>query len=91
MASVNFGQRTVYEEEGIEKVEWLASMDADTRDSHATMNEKTVAVGESFNVPGYQASENSYVDSDSMEYPGGGDVAGQNCNCRCTILPVIER
>lgn len=89
--SVNFGQYVVYSDEGIEKVEWLATQDGDTRDSHIVMDGKTVAVGESFDVPGYQASENSYVEGDSMEYPGGGTVAGQNCNCRCTILPVIER
>jgi len=61
-------------------------MDADTRESHAAMDGKTVAVGEDFSVPGFDDTA-----SDSMEYPGGGDVAGQNCNCRCTILPVIER
>jgi SPP1 gp7 family putative phage head morphogenesis protein len=86
LSSVNFGQATVYAEEGIERVEWLASMDADTRESHAAMDGKTVAVGEDFSVPGFDGT-----DSDTMEYPGGGNVAGQNCNCRCTILPVIER
>jgi len=86
IASVNFAQSVVYAEEGISKVEWLASMDADTREGHAAMDGKTVAVGEQFNVPAFDDTE-----SDSMEYPGGGNVAGQNCNCRCTILPVIER
>jgi hypothetical protein len=66
----------VYAEEGIERIEWLASMDADTRESHAVMDGKTVEVGKDFNVPAFDD-----IASDSMEYPGGGNVAGQNCNC----------
>jgi len=91
IASVNFGQATVYKEEGIEKKEWLASMDSDTRGiadgtGHAAMDGIVVNVDDSFDVAGYDD-----VPGEKMEYPGGGNVAGQNCNCRCTILPVIER
>jgi hypothetical protein len=91
IASVNFGQATVYKEEGIEKKEWLASMDSDTRGisdgtGHAAMDGIVINVDDSFDVAGYDD-----VPGEKMEYPGGGNVAGQNCNCRCTILPVIER
>jgi hypothetical protein len=61
-------------------LEWLPTIDNDTRADHLEMVDKTVKVGESFTVGG-----------ESMQYPGdpnGG--AGQVCNCRCTILPIIK-
>jgi len=86
MASVNFGQQVVYQSEGIEKKEWLATSDSDTREAHAALDGTVIGIDDSFDVPGYDD-----VPGEKMMYPGGGDVAGQNCNCRCTLLPVIER
>ena len=79
--SVNFGQFTVYEEEGVEKKEWLATPDSDTRDAHAAANGQIVGINEKFNV-----------DGEELDYPGDpSGEAGNVINCRCTILPVIER
>jgi len=86
ISTVNFGQNVVYEAEGVAKKEWLSTPDGFTRESHEMMDGTIVGIDESFNVPGFENTE-----SDSMDYPGGGSVAGQNINCRCTILPVLER
>jgi hypothetical protein len=85
MGSVNFGQQVVYQSEGVKEKEWLATMDGDTRDSHMAMDGKRVPIGESFEVPGFDK-----VGPDTMMHPVGGTVAGQNCNCRCTLIPIVD-
>lgn len=81
MASVNAGQAAVYKVEGVEKKEWLATIDNETRDSHAAMDGVQVPIDEPFDVDGEQ-----------MMQPG--DAAGgpgNTCNCRCTVMPVLEK
>ena len=85
MRSVNFGQNVVYKEEGVEEKEWIATLDSDVRDSHARMDGKTVGINDAFEVPAFDN-----VESDTMDAPACGDVAGQNINCRCTIIPIIK-
>jgi len=85
MGSVNYGQLVVYQAEGVDTKEWLATRDGDTRDSHIMMDGMQVPIHESFNVPGF-----GKVAPDTMMYPTGGSVAGQNINCRCTIVPVLD-
>jgi SPP1 gp7 family putative phage head morphogenesis protein len=77
-ATVNEGQFLTYRADGVEKKEWLATQDDRTRDSHAEADGQIVGIDESFKVGG-----------DEMDAPGTGSDAGENCNCRCTILPVI--
>lgn len=80
MSSVNFGQQIVYQEEGVERKEWLATLDNETRDAHAEVNGDTVDIDEPFTVGG-----------ETLEYPGDPSGSAENViNCRCTILPVIE-
>jgi len=80
MTSVNYGQKETYASEGIEKLEWLSTVDNDTRPDHLECNGQIRGIDEPFDVGG-----------ESMQYPGdpaGG--AGNVCNCRCTVLPVIK-
>jgi hypothetical protein len=80
MTSVNFGQFATYEEEGITKKAWLSTIDDDTRADHIDCDGQEQDIQDTFDVGGMP-----------MQYPGdpeGG--AGNVCNCRCTILPVIK-
>lgn len=79
VASVNFGQETMYKELGVEKKEWLATKDDRTRDSHIDADGQIVGIDEDFEIG-----------EDKMSAPGLGSEASENCNCRCTILPVME-
>lgn len=80
MASVNFGQQIVYEDEGVQRKAWLATPDSDTRDAHADADGMTVGIHEAFSVGG-----------EELEYPGDpSGSAGNVINCRCTVLPVLE-
>lgn len=79
VATINFGQYTVYKSEGVKQKEWLATKDDRTRDSHIEADGQIVGIDEDFVIGG-----------DSMSAPGLGSDASENCNCRCTILPVIE-
>jgi uncharacterized protein with gpF-like domain len=64
----------------VDQVEWLASFDERTRETHAMANGQVVAIGEMFKVGG-----------DEMPAPGQGADPAENCNCRCTILPVVRK
>lgn len=70
-------------EQGIQvQKQWLSAFDEKVRDSHRWLNGKTVGANEDFVLPpeygGYKANS-----------PGSFDVAGENINCRCTVVPVI--
>lgn len=75
MVSVNTGAFTTYDLEGYSKIEWLATLDDDTRESHAELNGQIVNINEPFD--------------NGLLYPcdPSGDP-GEIINCRCTILPV---
>jgi len=80
LRAVNGGTLAGYEQGGVQKKEWLASMDANTRDTHAALNGEVVRVGEPFtrgSVP--------------MDYPGDPTAPAEEViNCRCTLMPVFE-
>ncbi len=78
-ATVNFGQAETYKAEGVKSKEWLSTQDDRTRDDHVDADGQIVAIDEDFEIGG-----------DLMQAPGLGEDASQNCNCRCTILPVID-
>lgn len=61
------------------KQEWLATLDGRTRHEHRLLDGQRVAVGDKFEVDGYE-----------LEYPG--DPRGEAFlvyNCRCTLVPVL--
>ena len=76
----NYGIVSTYKVEGIEKKEWLATNDDRTRDSHGNTDGQVVGIDEKFDVEG-----------EPMDYPGDPESSSENiCNCRCTMLAVIE-
>jgi SPP1 gp7 family putative phage head morphogenesis protein len=80
MGSVNFGQQVVYESEGVEEKEFIATQDEDTREDHLAANGQVVKINEAFDVGG-----------EALMYPGDpSGSAGNVINCRCTILPVVK-
>jgi len=80
LKAVNGGTMYAYNQGRVEKKEWIASMDANTRDTHAVLDGEVVGVNDTFNrgsVP--------------MKYPGDPNApASEVVNCRCAIMPVIE-
>ena len=83
--SVNYGQTETYRASGIEQKEWIATLDDRTRESHLLMDGKIVSIDETFEVE--NLSEGGV---DNMMYPlDPNGSAGNVCNCRCSILPVI--
>lgn len=78
-ATVNFGQLTTYSAEGVTKKEWMAAMDDRTREDHVDADGQIKDMEDMFEIG-----------TDEMLAPGLGSDASQNCNCRCTILPVLD-
>jgi len=75
------GAEELRREEGVEKKEWITTMDDMTRDDHAAANGQAVKVGRPFNIGG-----------EDLMYPGDpSGSAEQICNCRCSSAGVVER
>lgn len=76
-AAVNGGALIGYQQGGVEKKEWLSSIDSATRDSHAELDGMQVGINERF--------------ANGLDYPGDpGGPPGEVINCRCTMIPVME-
>ena len=83
-ASVNFGQMATYQATGIEKKEWISTLDDRTRETHIIMDGKVANIDETFEV------ENIEGGVDNMLYPSDPNgSAGNVCNCRCVVAPVV--
>jgi hypothetical protein len=85
-STMNAGSNEIYKAEGIEQKGWVSVQDDRTRDAHLIMDGVVVPMGEKFEVP-----STSQTDGAWMEYPGDPAApAGQTCNCRCTIMPIVN-
>jgi hypothetical protein len=62
---------------------WLAAMDELTRDTHIEADRR-------YSEKGIDLDEDFEVGQDRMPAPGQGSLASEVCNCRCSIIPVIE-
>lgn len=62
----------------IEK-EWLAVQDGNTRPSHGDLDGVKVGIDELFEIDGYTALS-----------PGDFGEPEEDCNCRCTVIPVVK-
>ena len=61
-------------------VEWGTALDDNVRDSHRDLEGVRIAPGEMWDVGGFPASG-----------PGLTGVAAEDCNCRCTTIPIVQR
>lgn len=66
---------------------WLAARDGSTREAHAALDGQEVALGELFVVP-VNGGEFAGVKGAG---PGEFLQAGMCVNCRCTVVPVVQR
>lgn len=79
MRAYNAGSMHIYAYNGVEQMEWLATLDGRERETHAEANGQIVDLNDNFIVGGYP-----------MEYPGDPSAPPEETvNCRCTIAPVI--
>ena len=78
-ATVNYGTVTTYKDNGVKGKCWLSTLDDRTRDDHVEADRQTVGIDEDFEVGG-----------EYLEAPGLGEDPGNNCNCRCTVIPELE-
>jgi SPP1 gp7 family putative phage head morphogenesis protein len=78
IGALNGGSLLYYENEGIKFKEWLTAGDELVRDSHrACERQGAILMNERF--------------INGLRYPGDQDGgAGEVCNCRCSLLPVIK-
>lgn len=63
----------------VKRKRWLASLDDRVRDTHAEANGQTVDLDEDFEVGSARGPA-----------PGQMGEAEEDCNCRCTIVAVVE-
>tara|TARA_Y100001973_G_scaffold106141_1_gene182323 strand:- start:10842 stop:12908 length:2067 start_codon:yes stop_codon:yes gene_type:complete len=71
---------------GIElQKEWLSERDGDVRIAHQLLDSQRVGVNESFVVP--PGSDYSGAQTES---PGSFGEAGLDCNCRCTVVSILN-
>jgi SPP1 gp7 family putative phage head morphogenesis protein len=77
--AVGFGSREAILEAGIERNQWVATLDSRTRDTHWAMDGQIRKVDEPFESPS----------GATTFYPGGFGVPGEDINCRCVIIPLV--
>lgn len=73
----NRGAVAGMEDTGTTSKTWLSSRDTDVRESHVDMDGQTVLLTEDFLFPS----------GGRGPFPGQIDMAKENINCRCTIIP----
>lgn len=79
LTASNAAKYDVFQLAEVKRLEWVATTDERTRDSHRAMDGQIVTLGKEFvSGAGYTAHR-----------PGGFSVAQENVNCRCTIEAVI--
>ncbi|MGD8785890.1 MAG: phage portal protein [Phycisphaerales bacterium] len=76
LTAVNGGTQIGYQQAGVEKKEWLASLDISTRDSHFDLDGEVVRVDQPFTRGTWP-----------MMYPGDPSAPPEEViNCRCTTI-----
>lgn len=79
--SSNFASDSAYKQSGvIPRKEWIPTISDDrTRDEHLALAKEVVDIDEQF-----------VIGSASADFPGDFGVPELDCNCRCTIAPVVD-
>lgn len=82
LSSSNAGTLEGMKQSGvIKEKEWLSSRDDRVRDSHLSpLDGQTVKINEDF----------TSNDGNKAQHPGGFEVAEENVQCRCSVLPVVK-
>ena len=81
LRSSNFATLEGYKQSKlVDKKEWISTPDDRVRDTHAELGSR----------PPIEIDEDFEVDGLSAPAPGQFDDASEDCNCRCTIAPVVS-
>lgn len=77
----NFGAHEAYHQGGVEEREYLATRDSRVRDSHLEADGQI------------QPIDKPFILGSGVEtmYPGASGVPGEDINCRCTTVPVLDK
>lgn len=77
--AMNEGQLAYYDSEGVEKKQWLTAHDEFVRDSHSRCEDQG-------------AIDSDVAFQNGLRYPADQSTndAGEICNCRCTLLPILD-
>jgi len=74
----NGGAKLLYVQNGVEKNEWITTIDGRERGAHKAADGQVRAIDKDFSVGG-----------ESLAAPGLGSDPGNNVNCRCAIAPLF--
>jgi SPP1 gp7 family putative phage head morphogenesis protein len=78
--AANAATHAAYEVSGlVEEKQWVSTLDSNTRDAHAALNGRTVALETDFAIGVHHAP-----------FPGAFGVPAMDCNCRCTHVAVVK-
>lgn len=78
--ATGYASLTAIKQSGLQKMEWLSTIDGSTRDSHASMD------GQISDVEGLFQSPNG----GKAKHPGGFGIAEEDINCRCAIAASFD-
>ena len=68
------------------KRRWLATLDGRTRDTHGAMDGQEIDVfDEEGNLAKFRSPEGG-----ETEHPGGFGIAGEDINCRCSTIDIVQ-
>lgn len=78
--AMNGGGVSVYKSNGIERKEWITTLDDLTRETHIQANGQIVTINDTFEVGG-----------EELAHPGDPNGSpGEIVNCRCSVAPVMD-
>jgi len=83
IAASNEGALESYKQAGIEKKGWLVQRAGEPRDTH-------IAAGNKYENKGIDINKNFAVGSGSGAAPGQIGIAEEDCNCRCSVIAIIN-
>lgn len=87
-ATDNEVKRDTWREMGVRELEWITEGDDRVRDSHAAMDGVRIEIDGSFTLEEFDKDGNPTGNTYETPFPAGGQVASQDINCRCTMLPI---
>lgn len=81
VSASNYGSMASAQQTGLNPMKvWVSSRDKRVRDTHEGVDGVMIPINEEFSVGG-----------DRMLHPGGGSLAKENVNCRCTLSYRVSR
>lgn len=75
-----FSAHEAIKQSGIQKKEWLSTLDGSTRDSHVALDGTIIDVDAKFRT----------INGDEGLYAGDFSTASENINCRCSVAAVFD-